>query len=147
MPITNNLTEAIKSNVTNFTCNGKCSNCGQCCSDFLPVSESEIIRIKKYIKQKGIKESKHIPIISNTMDFTCPFRDNENKKCLIYEVRPEICRRFICSKSMPEIEDAKKLCEKTREMVSMRNIFFDGEPLQFILFKIAKKLVLEKESK
>ena len=27
----------------------------------------------------------------------CPFL-NEEKKCNIYSVRPEICRRFVCSK-------------------------------------------------
>ncbi|HJG96520.1 MAG TPA: YkgJ family cysteine cluster protein, partial [Romboutsia timonensis] len=98
-----------------------CKNCGECCG-LVPIGEKEYEDIKKYCIDNNV-------IPKNVGIFDCPFRDNENKKCLIYEVRPEICRRFICSKSMPEIEDAKKLCEKTRETVSMRNIFFDGEPL------------------
>ena len=31
-------------------------------------------------------------------DGTCPFRDDEQEKCLIYPVRSFICRAFICSK-------------------------------------------------
>ena len=28
--------------MTNFTKNGKCSKCGSCCSNFLPLTQSEI---------------------------------------------------------------------------------------------------------
>lgn len=137
MPITNSLNEIIKKQITNFTCNGECSNCGQCCSDLLPLNNIEIKRIKEYIRKHNIKECKHLSIlVKNPLDLTCPFRDNKNKKCLIYEVRPEICRSFICSKTMPEIEETKRLINSTRQVVSMRNIFFNGEPLENILFKI-----------
>ena len=37
--------------VTDHTCNGKCSNCGQCCSDLLPLSEREVRDIKAYMKE------------------------------------------------------------------------------------------------
>ena len=141
MPITNNIRDAIKPQITNFTCNGKCSNCGQCCSDFLPISNKEIKTIKRYIEQHKIKECNHLPIIvNNVLDLTCPFRDNVNNKCTIYEVRPEICRNFICSKSMPQIEDTKRLFAETRQTVSMRNVFFNGEPLQQVLLKVAVQL-------
>ena len=32
--------------VKNFTVNDKCSNCGQCCSNLLPMSEKEVKNIK-----------------------------------------------------------------------------------------------------
>ena len=37
--------------VINYTENGKCSNCGQCCTDYIPISQKEINRIRKYIKK------------------------------------------------------------------------------------------------
>lgn len=145
MPITNNLNEAIKKQITNFTCNRECSNCGQCCSDLLPLNNMEIKRIKEYIREHNIKECKHLSIlVKNPLDLTCPFRDNVNNKCMIYEVRPEICRRFICSNTMEDIEKTKKLISKTRKDISMRNVFFNGPPLETILFRII--LQLQKEN-
>lgn len=44
----------------NLTCNGKCTECGQCCSNLLPMTDDEISVIKKYIKKNGIKEHTHI---------------------------------------------------------------------------------------
>lgn len=38
--------------MVNFTCNGVCSNCGECCSDTLHLSDEEIEVIEKYIKEK-----------------------------------------------------------------------------------------------
>ena len=35
--------------VKDFSINGKCSMCGECCGAILPVSEKEIKRIKKYV--------------------------------------------------------------------------------------------------
>lgn len=80
-----------------FTVDGKCSNCGQCCSSFLPITVEEIARIKKHIQKNGIKSKKHfIPLRKKSRDSICPFRDNERKKCTIYEVRPAICKDFRC---------------------------------------------------
>lgn len=83
----------------NLTCNGKCTGCGNCCSNLLPMTDKEIRIIKKYIKRNGIKECKHIlPLATPTIDMTCPFLDDNRycEKCMIYEVRPRICRNFIC---------------------------------------------------
>lgn len=38
-------------NLTDYTRCGECSNCGQCCSDILHLSEEEIKRIDKYLKE------------------------------------------------------------------------------------------------
>ena len=45
--------------VSDKTQDGKCSNCGQCCSDLLPLSEKEVRAIKKYISEHHIKEQRH----------------------------------------------------------------------------------------
>lgn len=59
MPKCSTLEEAIRdmeSGVFDFTKDGGCSNCGNCCSDLLPISNKEI---KRCIHKHKIKESKH----------------------------------------------------------------------------------------
>ena len=50
----------MKAGVNDFTVDGKCSNCGQCCSNYLPVGKREIENIKRYIKKHNVKEVKRI---------------------------------------------------------------------------------------
>lgn len=108
----------------------KCSLCGECCSNILPITEAEIRRIKKYIKAHNIKESKHIfvaPFVGEVVDNVCPFRNNENKKCTIYPVRPWICEKFYCNQSpMHLVPDARR--DKDRVLgakaIDMRETFF-----------------------
>lgn len=62
----------MESGVWDFTVDGKCSNCGSCCSNLLPMSAKEIKVIKRYIKKKGIKEQvRHWPTAATPADFTC----------------------------------------------------------------------------
>lgn len=99
--------------VYDFTDNGKCTGCGQCCSNVLPMTDIEIQRISKYIKRYNIKECKHfVPTKEPALDMSCPFLDtSKNKdKCKIYEVRPQICRDFICNpqkRKSPNLDDYK----------------------------------------
>lgn len=111
--------------VTDFTQNGKCSNCGQCCSNCLPLSRKEVKRIKLYIKKHRIKEQRHNAM--NGIDMTCPFRDEANKKCLIYEIRPEICRQFMCNHNKEDIKRWKINFHKKFNIVFMRKEFFDSK--------------------
>lgn len=85
-----------------LTDNGKCKGCGSCCTNFLPMTEKEVSIIHRYIKERNVKEQKHfIPSSAPTVDMTCPFLDDSKScdKCLIYEVRPRVCRDFICRPS------------------------------------------------
>lgn len=119
-------------NVTDFTINGKCSQCGQCCSNLLPLSKSEINRIKAYVKKHGIKEQRHNATMLT--DMTCPFRDEKNKKCLIYEIRPEICRVFQCNQERDTIVANKMRMHGVNNVVLMRNEFFGNtEDLEWVL--------------
>lgn len=110
--------------VKNFTVNDKCSNCGQCCSNLLPMSEKEVKNIKAYIKAHNIKEQRHNAM--QGVDMTCPFRDEKNKKCLIYAVRPQICRRFMCNATMEKINADKMYLHGINRVVFMRSEFFNN---------------------
>ena len=49
----------MEDNIYNFTKDGKCSGCGNCCSNLLPMSQKEVDAIRRYIKKHGIKECRH----------------------------------------------------------------------------------------
>lgn len=88
--------------IYDFTKNGKCIQCGSCCSNLLVMTDTEIETIRKYIQKHNIKEHKHVlPLAEPTIDMTCPFLNDskQNEKCDIYEVRPRVCREFICCPS------------------------------------------------
>lgn len=87
--------------IVDFTMDGKCSNCGNCCSRHLPISSKE----KKEIIRFCTKHDMSLPIfkipfdMNNVLFELCPFHDIEKKRCLIYQVRPQICRQFMCNDS------------------------------------------------
>ena len=123
--VLNDTYESMNSGLYDFTDQGKCSCCGQCCGDLLPVTDKEIDEIKKYVKIHKIKAHSHGNYLSmNVMDLTCPFMDSSKElKCTIYPVRPQICKMFSCHK-----ENRKKVPIKfvlSAHLVSMRNTFFN----------------------
>lgn len=89
----------------NLTCNHKCSNCGSCCTEFLPMTLKEVLAIKKYVEQNNIKMIRHMD--DQNIEVKCPFRDDINKCCTIYPVRPKICRSFKCDRPSTELEKEK----------------------------------------
>ncbi len=125
------------SKITN-NCNGKnCSNCGECCTDFLPLTKREAKNIKAYIKKNDVKEN--IYVTEDTFDLRCPFYvDNSDKHCSIYPVRPGICRAFKCCQSAHTIADNKttfsieadynKFYEHSfhKTFVSLHNLFYNN---------------------
>lgn len=112
--------------VEDFTENGKCSGCGACCANYLPISEKEIKEIKRYVKRHHIKEQTHrFPVMDGKMlDLSCPFRDDEKQTCLIYPVRPGICRSFICSNSKGKNKKEKVSFHRKNRVVEMRKEFY-----------------------
>lgn len=93
--------DKMNSGVYDFTDDGKCTQCGACCSNYLPMTQKEIATIHRFVKKHDIKEFKHLfPVSNDTFDMTCPFMDDskQKEKCRIYSARPEICKQFICSK-------------------------------------------------
>ena len=116
----------MEDNIYNFTVDGKCSGCGNCCSNLLPMSEKEIKAIQKYIRKNHILECKHnIPVINKPYDMTCPFLDTgkSKNKCRIYEVRPLICRLFICDNEQ-RAKINREHVRNTRRIIAVREEFF-----------------------
>lgn len=113
--------------IYNFTKDGDCSSCGNCCSNLLVLSDKEKRVIHKFIIKHNIHEIKHIiPTSKQTHDLTCPFRDNENKICTIYPVRPDICRQFICD-SEKRVKYKRKKNGQRMNIVLMRDEFYGGK--------------------
>lgn len=84
-----------------LTKNGKCSRCGQCCSNFIPLTPSEAKNLRELIKED-------IEVQIKTDDkgrvyMLCPFLlmspDSDETRCSIYENRPSICRIYQCNKT------------------------------------------------
>lgn len=129
--------------IDNFTKDGKCSGCGNCCSGILPLSKAEIKRIHEYMKTHEIKEHHSgVAMMTGKVDGTCPFRDEVNRKCDIYEIRPEICRCFVCNKAEKDVlRDRNRLhaCNKT---VFVRSEFFGNDELKIFIENVGKKNVL-----
>lgn len=109
--------------LTNFCKNGMCSNCGQCCSDTLHLSHDEIKEIDKYLKEHKITPTKYD---ANTdIDNRCPFRDDFLKRCMIYPVRPEICKIFKCDTPVEKAVKIRDFTNYNKLPRSMRLVFFN----------------------
>lgn len=94
--------------VEDFTCNGKCSKCGNCCGTILPLDQEDINIIQKYIIKNKIFIQRHLLIMSQRLQ--CPYyTGNKEKGCAIYEARPKICRVFKCDIKSPNIEQIRRL--------------------------------------
>ncbi|MBQ3799483.1 MAG: YkgJ family cysteine cluster protein [Treponema sp.] len=85
--------QEMESGAYDFTKDGECSRCGRCCSAILPVTRKEIKVMRQYAKAHHIKTERH-----EDEDLLCPFLSTKEKSCMVYEVRPQICRVFRCDK-------------------------------------------------
>ena len=100
--------------ITDNSICGNCSKWGECCTNFLPVTQKEINEIQKYVIENKIRPQTQILVMQNRL--SCPYYNG--KKCLIYEVRPLICREFYCYKKV-NTESARKLMAEKRITVNM----------------------------
>jgi len=115
------------SGLYNYCKDGKCSECGNCCSRYLALSNKEINTIRNYIKKHNIQQQKHAIFVHKDplFDATCPFLDDTkpNHKCLIYEVRPLICREFKCD-CWQDIDKHSVLYKSNLHPVDVTEVFF-----------------------
>ena len=82
--------------INNNMIDDKCSRCGESCGLFIPFTKKELEKIKKYVKEHNIQPVNRLT--ATTFDARCCFYDKDNKKCLIYEVRPWVCKDFKCNR-------------------------------------------------
>lgn len=97
-----------------FTDNGKCRDCGNCCGNIIPVAEKDVENIRKYIARHHIRPAKPLflkgPYAMPTIHNDCPFLlDRDDHRCAIYEVRPAVCRMYTCHKNYRNDMDGKDL--------------------------------------
>ena len=113
---------------------GNCSRCGECCANMIPLTRKEEKIIREYIQENKIEPEWFRR--GNDVNLQCCFYDRENRKCKIYEVRPNICRSFKCNKKesliIKEREDNHKRAYwnnitdgKERNITDMRLLFYD----------------------
>lgn len=131
--------------ITDFTCNGKCSGCGECCGDILHLSKSEIKTIDNYLKQHKVSATPRSILVD--YDNTCPFRDNENKKCKIYEVRPQICRIYKCDKTPEEAYKNREFANDNKLPRSMRQLFFNDDKGAKWLKKVIGRTIYDRKNR
>ena len=124
----------------NHCVDGRCSDCGECCSDLLPLTVEEVRRLKAYAQKHGLKEHTQAPFFDpGAIDLTCPFRNQIEGKCDVYEVRPKICRSFICSKSREQARHDRDLLHQKRSVHSLRYEVF-GNKKAFDLLSLLKRM-------
>ena len=97
--------------IVDYYVDGKCSRCCSCCTEHLSMTEKEFNKIKEYVRIHNIRPIRRLFLSIGTYDDTCPFADHENKRCLIYPVRPQICRKFSCHSKF-DYEDFLRSVEK-----------------------------------
>jgi len=121
---------------------GKCSGCGDCCTDLLPLTDAELERLKRYANEHNLKEHRHSLFFDKkAIDLTCPFRNNEIKQCDVYAVRPQICREFICSKSLDMAKKDRDSLSASRITRSLRyEVFGNRESLTILAMAINARL-------
>lgn len=111
----NMLNQKVK--ITDNSICGHCSKCGECCTNFLPVTQKEIDIIQEYVIANKIRPQKQMLVMQNRL--TCPYYNG--KKCLIYEVRPLICKEFYCYKK-PTAELGEKFLKEKYITVDMWSV-------------------------
>ena len=65
--------------ITDNSICGQCSKCGECCTNFLPVTQKEVETIQDYVIANKIRPQKQMLVMQNRL--TCPYYNG--KKCLI----------------------------------------------------------------
>ena len=91
--------------------NGNCSRCGDCCTPFLPMSKNEVKKIRDYLKRNRDilnRAYNNSPVKDGNLYIRCCFYDPDKKECMIYPVRPTICRLYKCNQPDVVIDANKK---------------------------------------
>jgi Fe-S-cluster containining protein len=74
------------------------AHCELCCSECVPVSESELVRVVLYANEHEIEPGQDPSV--------CPWYDRAAGRCSVYEARPIVCRAF------GHLPDAAMQCDR-----------------------------------
>lgn len=90
----------------------------------LCLTDKEKADIKEYLLHKKISDRYANFIQRGYVVLKCPF--NYDDGCAIYEVRPEICKKFKCNMPEKQIEYNRDYYQnsKLHNMIDMREVFF-----------------------
>jgi Fe-S-cluster containining protein len=79
-----------------------CKRCGTCCSDPPPATIVEFLNVYRYVRDN--LPERHQELVRKAAEFffldlvkvemRCPFLNEEDNRCLVYEVRPFSCRAY-----------------------------------------------------
>ena len=93
---------------------GSCNNCNECCSILSPVTSEELKILKRLFTKKI--EKNYIKYIEKHrligLVAVCPFSCYETKRCLIYHLRPTVCKKYHCNPDYsipPKMDDFSKM--------------------------------------
>ena len=120
MPVVSSLANLPKDGefYSNNCVDGHCIGCGECCTDLLPTTRREIVRLRDYAKKHQLKE--HRLPAGAAMESVDP-------------VRPLICRAFICSRTLQAARKTRDLVQSDRDIHSLRwEIFKNPESIALI---------------
>lgn len=88
----------------------QCGNCGWCCSSCnVLLAEDDIITLCKHLGcdfNQFYEKCMDKETVMNYLAFPCPFLDmsKEKEKCIVYEVRPKVCRHFPFNASLLTVD-------------------------------------------
>ena len=108
------------------------------------VNGQKMIRLGDYAKKHQLKEHR-LPAGAalESVDLTCPFRNETTKRCEVYPVRPLICRAFICSRTLQAARKTRDLVQSDRDIHSLRWEIFKN-PESSALIQAAQRAATEK---
>lgn len=125
-----------------FTNDGECSRCGACCSTYLPMTMAEFKALKRWARKHRFKPI--VPAIINGVDIginaNCPFLDLDNHKCVVYDIRPEVCQKFNCHDAVAQ-GCKYKVKPGNRAIHNLRAEIFNEEMPSFMEFEALKDYI------
>ncbi|MGL4774522.1 MAG: YkgJ family cysteine cluster protein [Clostridium sp.] len=106
---------ALEDKVTDLD-NPRCNNCNECCSYATILTEEEFKALKKFISttagkkiyQEAKRKHKAKAIKYRSINFMCPF-SSKTRKCMIYNLRPKVCRDFHCKESLNKLKKEHRI--------------------------------------
>lgn len=122
----------------------QCKKCAQCCNITAQISKKEVKAIRDYLKKNPkiltqvnaeTVRRREALLANKEASIRCFFRDPLTLKCLIYEIRPMICRSYKCWVSRDGTDKETLRLKKNKYLIA-DVLDFPRDLLARILYKI-----------